>query len=179
VVEASEASGFPRQPRLQVSSPTMTLILLASALVLASVTIVSPLAGAFEMAGDMRLERGRYVSVRGVYYPGFTIAGLAEPLAIFVLVFLLASLLPAGLPFCLVALALAAEALAHLLYWILIAPMNRIWLADDTVAAETDGQGVLAGLRDRWELSHVYRLLASTLAFVFLVAATLAGSASL
>ena len=156
----------------------MTLILLAAALVLASVTIVSPLAGAFEMAGDMRLERGRYVSVGGVYYPGFTIAGVAEPLAIFVLVFLLASLLPGGLPFLFVALALAAEALAHLLYWVLIAPMNRVWLTDEPMA-QTDVQGRLAGLRDAWELSHVYRLLASTLAFVLLIAATLAGSASL
>ncbi len=157
----------------------MTLILLAAALVLASVTIVSPLAGAFEMAGDMRLERGRYVSVGGVYYPGLTIAGVAEPLAIFVLVFLLASLLPMGLPFFFVALALAAEALAHLLYWVLIAPMNRVWLTDNSPPAQTDVQGRLASPRDAWELSHVYRLLASTLAFVLLVAATLSGSVSL
>ncbi len=156
----------------------MTVILLAASLVLASVTIVAPLAGALEAPGAVRLSRESYVVVRGLYYPGFTIAGVAEPLAIFALCVLLASVARTTWPFALVAAALAAEALAHLLYWVLIAPMNEVWLVGDgppasrSPAEETDREYRTA-LRDRWELSHVYRLLASTLAFVLLVAASL------
>jgi hypothetical protein len=153
----------------------MTAIMMAASLVLASVTIVSPLAGALEVPGDVRLSRRHYVAVRGVYYPGFTIGGVAEPLAILALCVLLACTASATLPFLLVALALAAEALAHLLYWVLIVPMNGVWLSWESrlASADADPQD-RAALQDRWERSHVYRVVASTAAFVLLVASTLA-----
>ena len=151
----------------------MVMMLTAASLVLASVTIVSPLAGALEVPGDVRLSRERYVTIRGVYYPGFTLAGVAEPLAVLALGVLLASVAQTTWPFALVASALAAEALAHLLYWILIAPMNGVWIADDRPRPASPGRDAL---QDRWERSHIYRTLASTAAFVLLVAATLAPS---
>ena len=160
----------------------MNTILFAAALVLASVTIVSPLAGALDAPGDVQLSRTRYVAIRGVYYPGLTIPGAAEPLAIVTLSVLLASMSPSTAPFWLVALALAAEALAHLLYWVLIVPLNALWLAKETLPAdvpdlwlgrEVDRDDRIA-LQDRWERSHVYRAIASSAAFALLVAATLA-----
>jgi hypothetical protein len=159
----------------------MNTILFAAALVLASVTIVSPLAGALEAPGDVQLSRARYVAVRGVYYPGLTIPGVAEPLAIVALCVLLASMSPPTSTFWLVALALAAEALAHFLYWALIVPMNGLWLAGESPPADIldfrFGPKIAASdqmaLQDRWERSHVYRAIASTAAFVFLIAATL------
>ncbi|RBP12895.1 uncharacterized protein DUF1772 [Roseiarcus fermentans] len=158
----------------------MNLIMMAAALVLASVTIVSPLAGAFEVPGDASFSADRYVAIGGLYYPGFTIAGVAEPLAILALGVLLASVARETWPFWLIALALAAEALSHLLYWVLIAPVNGLLLAGDArpAPAEADRNERIA-LRERWELSHVCRALASTLAFVLLVAATLASAGSL
>ncbi len=148
----------------------MLAILMAFALVLASVTIVSPLAGALDVPGDVRLARDRYLAVGGVYYPGFTVSGVAEPLAILALAVLLASVAQSSWAFWLIALALAAEALAHGLYWFLIAPMNAAWLTSERLAARPDR----AALLDRWERSHVYRALASTAAFALLVAAALA-----
>ena len=147
----------------------MNLMMTAAALILASVTIVSPLAGVLEVPGDMRLSRQHFVAVKGLYYPGFTIAGAAEPLALLAIAALLASLPFATAPFWLAALTLAAEAVAHLLYWVLIVPMNGVWLAGAA------GRATAAGpLQDRWERAHVGRSVASTAAFVLLVAATLA-----
>jgi hypothetical protein len=191
VEEAERQVAAPRDDAHRVAAtllalPAMSLILMASALVLASVTIVSPLAGALEAPGDVRLERESYVAVRGVYYPGFTIAGVAEPLAVVVLALLLVSMSGGTLPFWLVALALAAEALAHLMYWVMIAPMNGAWLDDprrtraaNVWTARTAASGEEIALRDRWEVAHVCRALAATLAFVVLVAATLAASGRL
>jgi hypothetical protein len=146
----------------------MSVILLLATLVLASVTIVSPLAGVHDDRGDVRLARERYVAVRGFYYPGFTFEGLAEPLAIVALSILLASIAGWTPEFCLIALALAAEAGAHLLYWALIVPMNRDWLAGETQAAER------AALQDRWERSHIFRSIASTAAVALLAGSLLA-----
>ena len=119
-----------------------------------------------------------------MYYPGLTIPGVAEPLAVVTLTVLLASLSLSTAPFWLVALALAAEALAHLLYWVLIVPMNGLWLAKEPVSPDSLdawlGREIVGGdrvaLQDRWERSHVYRAIASTAAFAFLVAATLVWS---
>ena len=79
-------------------------------------------------------------------------------------------------PFWLVALALAAEALAHLLYWVLIVPMNGVWLKEpalDVWLGRENVQGDRTALQERWECSHVCRAIASTAAFAFLIAATL------
>ena len=146
----------------------MPVILVAATLVLASVTIVSPLAGVHDARGDVRLSRERFVALRGLYYPGFTLEGLAEPLAVLALSVLLASIARSTPAFWLVALALAAEAGAHLLYWVLIVPINRDWLAGEKGAVER------AALLERWERSHVYRVVASTAAVALLAAAILA-----
>jgi hypothetical protein len=157
----------------------MSLIMMAASLVLASVTIVSPLAGALEVPGDARLSRDRHVAVRGVCCPGFTIPGVAEPLAILALTLLLASLVRTTWPFWLVALALVAETIAHALHWVLIASMNGVWPTGESRRASPGprfdpGPDDRRGLQDRWERSHIDRTLDLTAAFVLLVAATLA-----
>jgi hypothetical protein len=53
----------------------LTVVLVAVAMALA-------LAHALELPGKMRLDRETYYAVQPIYYPGFTIAGNAEPLAI-------------------------------------------------------------------------------------------------
>ena len=146
----------------------MSAILISATLVLASVTIVSPVAGVNDVRGDVRLSRDRYVSVRGLYYPGFTFAGLAEPLAILALAVLLASVARSTPEFWLIALALIAETVAHLLYWLLIVPLNRAWLAGETHAPGR------AEFMELWERRHIYRSVASTAAVAFLAAAILA-----
>jgi hypothetical protein len=83
----------------------------AISLFLVVLTVATSLAHALELPGKMRLSREQYLAVQAIYYPGFTYAGLAEPLSIVALAVLL--LLSHGLAasFWLVALALAAAML--------------------------------------------------------------------
>ena len=140
------AEGGRRRRALSGGAPTMPVILVTATLVLASVTIVSPLAGVHDARGDVRLSRERFVALRGLYYPGFTLEGLAEPLAILALSVLLASVARSTPAFWLVALALAAEAGAHLLYWVLIVPINRDWLAGERAPGAGRAPGALGAV---------------------------------
>jgi hypothetical protein len=152
----------------------MDVMLMAASLFLASVTVVSPLAGVLEAPGDPQLSRSRYLAAREIYYPGFALAGIAEPLSILALCVLLASLSHATAPFWLAALALAAEMVAHILYWLLIVPRNGVWLASETHPSHprSSAPGDRIALQDRWERSHAGRAVLSAAAFVLLVAAT-------
>lgn len=163
----------------------LTVMLVAVAMSLA-------LAHALEHPGKMRLDRETYLKVQTVYYPGFTIGGAAEPLAIVALAVLLA-FTPAGTTrFWLVGGALAALAVMHAIFWVMTQPVNRYWLraqrlnpaaahffgtqgaekgeAEAATAAEADPDD-WTRMRDRWELSHQLRTIAAALALVLLTAA--------
>jgi len=60
----------------------MFLFLQVLTIFLASVTMSLALAHALELPGKMRLDKQTYMAVQTIYYPGFTIGGLAEILAI-------------------------------------------------------------------------------------------------
>jgi hypothetical protein len=75
---------------------------------LAAVTMTLSLAHALELPGKLRLDTEQYLAVQPIYYPGFTIGGIAEPAVILATLALLI-LTPAGTEeFWLVAAALAA-----------------------------------------------------------------------
>ena len=59
------------------------------ALILVVVTVSLSLAHALELPGKMRLEREQYLAVQPIYYPGFTYAGICEPVAVIALIILL------------------------------------------------------------------------------------------
>jgi hypothetical protein len=127
----------------------------------------------------MRLSREQYLVVQPIYYPGFTIAGGAEPLSIVALAALLALTKRATLTFWLIAGALFAELLTHLLYWVLTAPVKRMWLRQENLSGGAQrffGTGGSENgidwmtLRDRWERSHLYRAVTSVAALVLLAA---------
>lgn len=138
-----------------------------------------------ELPGKMRLSREEYLAVQPIYYPGFTYAGVAEPLSVLALAFLLGLTPNSTTEFWFLAFALAAAILTHLLYWILVAPVNKAWLRKEALpiparqffdaAPEVSGTD-WTSLRDRWEWSHVCRAVTSTAAFLLLVAATLASA---
>ncbi len=48
-------------------------------LLLVRVTAALSLAHALEWPGKMRLTREQYLAVQPIYYPGFTYAGICEP----------------------------------------------------------------------------------------------------
>jgi hypothetical protein len=159
----------------------MRTTLKIAALILAATAMVPALAHALEYPGKMRLARDEYLTVQCIYYPGFTLAGVSEPLAVLVLAALLA-LTPDRAPeFWLIAGALAAAALTQLIYWTLTAPVNRIWLHGEKLSP---GAGQFFGtrrqqpadqdwtvLRDRWERSHIGRAVTTVTAFVLLIVA--------
>jgi hypothetical protein len=160
-------------------------IILMAAAFLTAVVMGQALAHVLEMPGKMRLDRDQYYTVQTIYYPGFTIGGIAEPLSIVAAgVALLTAPAGSGL-FWLVAVALAALALTQLLFWLVVQPVNRQWLGSTRLsgAAEhffrTGQAGGLSGdwtrLRDRWERGHAARAMTATIAFVLLLLAVASG----
>jgi hypothetical protein len=159
----------------------MFIALEVVALTLAAVEMGLMLAHALELPGKKRLRRENYLAVQRIYYPGFSYAGLCEPLTIVAAAALLA-VTPIGTPaFWLIAGALAAAGATHLMYWTLTAPINKVWLkgmalsggaqrffGPDSGTAVTDDWTVL---RDRWERSHIYRAVTATVAFLLLAVA--------
>lgn len=158
-----------------VALAVLTLFVVAVAMTMA-------LGHALELPGKMRLPREHYVAAQTIYYPGYTLGGISEPLG-FLLLVILAALTPAGSqPFWLIAGAAASIAAMHAVFWLMTQPVNRYWLKDIKLAAA--GRGFFATgaaphmdnanwteLRDRWELSHVIRAGLACLALVLVATA--------
>jgi len=151
-----------------------------TALLLVAAAWAFALAHAAEYPGKMRLERDDYLATQTIYYPGFTIGGASEPLAIVALVALLALTPADGPQFWLILLALIATVLTHAIFWLMTQPVNRTW----TKGIELSGAGARffqtggktgdaewTRLRDRWERSHIYRTAVMSAALVALAIA--------
>jgi hypothetical protein len=151
-------------------------------ILLAAVTLTATLAHVLELPGKLRLGKEQYLAVQTIYYPGFTIAGIAEPLSILA-VLLLTIVTPAGnAQFWSTLGALAALLAMHATYWIFTHPVNNFWLKDFALkgagksffafAAERgDAAPDWTVLRDRWEYSHVARAALAFVGFTLLAVA--------
>jgi hypothetical protein len=142
------------------------------------------LAHALELPGKMRLDEAQYRAVQTIYYPGFTIAGAAEPAGI-IATFLLVLTTPLGsTPFWLILVALAALTFMQVIFWLVTQPVNRHWLRETQLSGSakrffgTEGHDPADAaephwkeLRDRWERSHLMRAAAAMLALIFLTTA--------
>ena len=152
-----------------------------TALMLVAAAWAFSLAHAAEMPGKMRLARAEYLAIQRIYYPGFTLGGMSEPLAVVALTLLLA-VTPADGGQGWLAVALAASAATHLIYWLVTHPVNRRWvglqgsagieMGKSGAAFFGAGQGGPEGdwkaLRDRWERSHLIRAALMTCALLAL-----------
>lgn len=149
------------------------------AVMLVAVAWALSLAHALELPGKLRLDEPTYRAVQRIYYPGFTIAGFAEPAAVLVAAVLL-FLTPAGTTaFWLVLIALICMAAMHAILWIVIQPVNKHWMEGQAMSASgasffrTGGDTAAADwtqLRDRWEHGHVARAGLTSVALLALVA---------
>jgi hypothetical protein len=157
----------------------MLLTLEVLTVVLAVVALVPALAHALELPGKLRLGKEQYLAVQPIYYPGFTFAGIAEPLSILAALVLLVTI-PGTAQFWLVAGALAALAGMHAIFWMITQPVNKYWLRQTELSKPakrffgSDSAGAppdWISLRDRWEYSHVSRAVAAMLALLLLVIA--------
>lgn len=118
--------------------------------------------------------------MQAIYYPGFTIGGAGEPLAV-ITVFALLLFTPYGTAaFWLTAAAFLGLVLAHAIYWAVTHPTNKVWLKGQPLgsagatffaAGGATSQRDWTVLRDRWEYSHVARAVLALASLVALVAA--------
>jgi hypothetical protein len=132
---------------------------------------------ALELPGKMRLSKDEYAVMQRVYYPGFTVAGLAEPGGILMTLILLIRA-PADHTMWFI-LACAGLIGMQIIYWVITHPMNKVWIEGQQLAAaagrffaagsDRSGNRDWVGLRDRWESSHVARAGCSTLSLVALL----------
>jgi Domain of unknown function (DUF1772) len=155
----------------------LTVILVAAAMTPA-------LAHALESPGKRRLSREAYVAVQRIYYPGFTFAGIAEPVSVIATTVLLVMTQRGTTSFWLTLVGFLCLACMHAVYWLVTHPVNKVWLKDEKLGGAGD-RFFSAGsskqedaeadewtqLRDRWEKSHLARAVLAAAAFVVLLIA--------
>jgi hypothetical protein len=105
----------------------LTVILVAIAMALS-------LAHVLELPGKLRLDRDTYLKVQTIYYPGFTIGGISEPLAALALLMLLFMTQTGTAAFWLMLMAFIALGLTHLIFWLMTQPVNKLWLASEKLS---------------------------------------------
>jgi hypothetical protein len=147
----------------------MFSVLQVVTVIFAAVAMALALAHALELPGKMRLNKDAYYAMQSTYYPGFTIGGVAEPVAI-ILTAILLFLTPLGTAgFWLTLVALLGLIGMEIVYWLFTHPVNKFWVQD--VKLSSFGSGFFSFstnrggthpadwtvLRDRWEYSHVAR----------------------
>lgn len=165
----------------------MHITLEVVSILLVAITMGLALAHALELPGKLRLDERTYRVVQTIYYPGFTIGGVSEPLAIVSTFLLLFANRRDHTRFVLVLVALITLVATQVVFWLITQPANRIWLKDHKLRAagakffaiqkaeqapdqEIDGCDWI-GLRNRWEYSHVARAVFSGIGLIALVLA--------
>lgn len=145
----------------------MFSVLQVLTVIFAAVAMSLALAHALELPGKMRLNKDAYYAMQSTYYPGFTIGGVAEPVAI-ILTTILLFLTPLGIPgFWLTVVALLGLIGMEVVYWLFTHRVNKFWVQDIKLSsfgsgffsfsANREGTQQPANwteLRDRWEYSH-------------------------
>jgi hypothetical protein len=150
-----------------------------------AVAFALPLAHALEWPGKMRLSRRQYLDMQPIYYPGFTIGGVAEPIGAVMVLALLILSPPTGAVFWLTFFALLSLVAMHATYWLMTHPVNNFWLEGfelkglglrffDIGSRNQGGESPKpewTAMRDRWEMSHLIRSVFGVVALTLLVAA--------
>lgn len=153
----------------------------------AAVAMSLALAHALEYPGKMRLDPQTYMAVQAIYYPGFTVGGVGEPLAALTSLILLILLRGSGAAFWWALAAFLALTAMHATFWLVTQPTNRFWLRNQPLTKAgskffgINPSGVMEAepkvnpdwvrLRDRWEYSHIARAGFAVIALVALVVA--------
>lgn len=154
---------------------------------LVAVTMALALAHALELPGKLRLDERTYLSVQAIYYPGFTIGGAAEPLAVIATLSLLVRTPRGNAQFWFILTAFCGVAGAQLVFWLVTQPTNRFWLRNVQLGAagarffsvgremqlpeRSEPNHEWRRLRTRWEYSHLVRSVLSGIALIAIVIA--------
>jgi hypothetical protein len=139
--------------------------------VFVGITLAPALAHAFEFPGKKQLDRDSYIAVQGIYYPGFTLLGISEPVGMIAVVVLLFFTPEKTASFWLTLIALLGLLGMQIVYWAYTHPINKFWLKMAGAVPGNVGSGFFEfdparrsgtaddwrKLRDRWEYSHMAR----------------------
>ena len=86
------------------------------------------LAHALEFPGKRRLDERTYMTVQTIYYPGFTLGGPGEALAVALTLALLLFTPHASIALFWIVAAFVALSSMHIVFWFVTQPVNRYWL---------------------------------------------------
>jgi hypothetical protein len=99
--------------------------------ILVAVAFALSLAHALELPGKMRLDKETYYAVQPIYYPGFTLGGISEPVGV-ILTLILLFLTPVGsTDFWLTLVAFIGLVGMEAVYWFFTHPVNQFWVAGE------------------------------------------------
>lgn len=102
---------------------------------LVALAMIPAVAHALELPGKMRLGKDNYFAVQRIYYPGFTFAGISEPVSSLSTILLL-FLTPRGTAaFWLTLLAFVCLLSMQAVYWIVVHPVNKVWVQGESMSA--------------------------------------------
>jgi hypothetical protein len=164
----------------------MLNLLQVFAVLIVVLAAVPALAHALELPGKIHLTEYQYYATQRIYYPGFTFAGIAEPLGVIAVATLLFRMPQGNAEFWLTLVALLGLIGMHGVYWLVTHPVNKFWMQGENLnragagffSLGSKGKGRdesrpvrWTALRDRWEYSHVVRAALSTVSLVALVIA--------
>ena len=147
---------------------------------LTAIAMSLALAHALEFPGKLRLDEQTYTVVQAIYYPGFTVGGIAEPAAAIATLIFLLIMRDRSTQFWWLLIAFISLTAMHAVFWAVTQPTNRYWLKDqklsragakffDTGRVDASGRtGELDWrcLRNRWEYSHIARAILAGIAFI-------------
>lgn len=106
----------------------MFLALQVATVLLVAIATALALAHALEWPGKLRLAKQEYFAIQPIYYPGFTIGGVAEPGALLLALVLLFTTPTGTLVYWLTIAGFIALLAMHVTYWVLTHPLNNFWL---------------------------------------------------
>ena len=159
----------------------MLLALQVATVFLVGTAMTMARAHALEFPGKMRLDEKTYVAVQMIYYPGLTLGGIGEVLAVIATLLLMFLMRNDGVAFWWVLSAFVAVSATHAVFWLFTQPVNRYWLknqrlgtagtkffsldrTDRSIAGDLDPNW--KHFRNRWEYSHIVRAVFSCIALV-------------
>jgi len=165
----------------------MVLALQVVTVFLVGVAMSMALAHALEHPGKLRLDEQTYMAVQTIYYPGFTVGGIGEVLAVIATLILALVMRNDGAAFWWAQAAFIAVLAMHAVFWLVTQPVNKYWVKNQQLnkvgvrffavdranrqSSEKTTNPDWKQLRNRWEYSHIVR---AVLAVIALIAVTIA-----
>src|SRR2546423_14716396 len=107
--------------------------------VLVALAMIPAVAHALELPGKLRLDKDIYFAVQRIYYPGFTFAGISEPVAFLSILILLFVGPRETLGFWLTLAALVGLMGTQIIYWVFVHPINKVWLRNQSLGSVGSG----------------------------------------